>query len=128
MTWLSRKDYSNENAINQIEEFIQPWVRNPSWLYCIDAVNTTDKKYSTEYTFRVRWSIPTNCKPIPVASASVYFTYQVLKKCQEDVPSEVKIRYESNTLELDSQVFVFNEANLFKILDAKAKVLEGQAF
>ena len=128
MAWLSRKDFTLEAAIAQIDSFILNWKRQSDWLYCIDFVEQIDEVYFTDYKFRVRWSIPKPSRPIPKASASVYFTFKVLKKMPADTPSKVLIKYETNTQESDSQDFVFREYNLTRILNAKEKLLRSQAF
>jgi len=127
-TWLSRKDYTEQQAIHQINTFIQPWQRSSEWLYCIDFVSKKDQNYSTEYTFRVRWSIPKPDRPIPKASASVYFTFKLLKNMPEDIAGSVNIKYECNTMDSDSEKFVFKEECLHRILRAKEESLRGQTF
>jgi A-kinase anchor protein 14 len=128
MSWLSRQDFTKESAISQIDSFISNWSRGDEWLYCIDFVAKTDETYFTEYKFRVRWSIPKPNRPIPKASASVYFTFKILKKMPESTSSKVLIKYETNTQESDSADFVFKENNLSRILETKEKLLRGQAF
>lgn len=128
MNWLSRQDFTQESAIQQIDTYIRQWNRHDEWLYCIDFVSKNDSNYFTEYTFRVRWSIPKDDRPIPKASASVYFTYKLLKNMPKSTQSQVNIRYECNTNSSDSSGFKFNEACLYRILDCKAKSLEGQVF
>ena len=128
MTWLSRQDFTKDSAIKQIDSFISNWNRGAEWLYCIDFVEKTDETYSTEHTFRVRWSIPKPNRPIPKASASVYFTFKILKKMPAETASKVLIKYETNTQGCDSGYFVFKENNLTRILNAKEKLLRGQAF
>merc|ERR1712048_309813 len=128
MTWLSRQDFTAESAIKQIDAFISNWERKAEWLYCVDFVQKRDETYFTEYEFRVRWSIPKPDRPIPKASASIYFSYKVLKKMPADTPCKVSIKYETNTQTSDSSDFVFKENNLTRILNAKEKLLRGQAF
>lgn len=49
---------------------LQEWERGSEWKYFIKYLGKTDDKLH----FEVRWSIPTRRKPIPRATASVYFT------------------------------------------------------
>lgn len=126
--WLSKKTYSESLAIQQIDDYIRPWARNPEWLYCIDFVAKRELSYSEEYTFRVRWSIPKPGQPIPKASASVYFTFKLLKNMPEDIPASVNIKYECNTQDSDSQRFAFQEGCLHRILEMKERSLRGQVF
>ena len=57
----------------------QTWDYEDSWLFCVDYLGQDEHQYDTRYRFRVRWSIPTRRKPIPRATASVYFTSEVSK-------------------------------------------------
>ena len=57
----------------------QTWDYEDSWLFCVDYLGQNEHQYDTRYRFRVRWSIPTRRKPIPRATASVYFTFEVSK-------------------------------------------------
>ena len=57
----------------------QTWKYDNSWLYCIDYLGNDDHEFDVRHRFRVRWSIPTRRKPIPRATACVYFTFQVSK-------------------------------------------------
>ena len=57
----------------------QTWQYDVSWLYCIDFLGAEEFDFDTRYRFRVRWSIPTRRKPIPRATASVYFSFVVSK-------------------------------------------------
>ena len=45
----------------------------------MDYLGQDEHQYDTRYRFRVRWSIPTRRKPVPRATASVYFTFEVSK-------------------------------------------------
>lgn len=59
--------------------YLQTWERDSSWLYCIDFLREEDHPYSKRYRYAVKWSVPTRRKPIPRATASVYFTLEVSK-------------------------------------------------
>lgn len=50
---------------------IQEWSRGNEWKYFIRYLAHTEED---KLHFEVRWSIPTRRKPIPRATASVYFT------------------------------------------------------
>ena len=65
-------------VLNPIFVF-QTWDYDGGWLYCIDFLGEDDYEFDKRYRFRVRWSIPTRRKPIPRATACVYFTFVVSK-------------------------------------------------
>ena len=64
----------------QINCFLfQTWDYDVRWLYYIDFLRKEEFQYDTHYKFHVRWSIPTKCKPIPRATASIFFTFLLSK-------------------------------------------------
>ena len=69
--------------------FLQTWEYDVSWLYCIDFLGAEEFDFDTRYRFRVRWSIPTRRKPIPRATASVYFSF-VVSKIKPKVYDQIK--------------------------------------
>ena len=54
----------------------QSWAVGESWKYCIDYLHSKDNLHS----FAVKYSEPTRRKPVPKATASVYFHLQVQNK------------------------------------------------
>ena len=60
---------------------LQDWRRGSEWKYFIKCLGQTEDKLY----FEVRWSIPTRRKPIPRATASVYFTLWI--RNQVDCPT-----------------------------------------
>lgn len=56
---------------------LQTWDYEDSWLYCIDFLGEDPHEFDTRFRYRVRWSIPTRRKPIPRATACVYFSFVV---------------------------------------------------
>ncbi|VDI49991.1 A-kinase anchor protein 14 [Mytilus galloprovincialis] len=77
--WLTIGDYSVAKAEEKMHEYIKTWQYDVSWLYCIDFLGAEEYDFDSRYRFRVRWSIPTRRKPIPRATASVYFSFVVSK-------------------------------------------------
>lgn len=59
--------------------FFQTWECHRSWLHCIDFLQEKELEFSRQYHYRVRWSIPTRRKPIPRATACVYFIIEISK-------------------------------------------------
>ena len=71
--FCSIKDFTVELGIEKVNLFIQQWDISEQWLNCIDYLGNTEEEFNTIYTYRVLYSIPTRVKPIPTATASVYF-------------------------------------------------------
>nr|XP_025036688.1 A-kinase anchor protein 14 isoform X1 [Pelodiscus sinensis] len=78
--WTSCKDFTVERGQQQIEEYMsQTWEFHESWLHWSDYLQEEELKYSKRYHYRVRWSIPTCRKPIPRATACIYFIIEISK-------------------------------------------------
>ncbi|KAG8144576.1 hypothetical protein E2320_013066, partial [Naja naja] len=67
---------SIQNAKYYLDE---TWELHESWLHWSNYLNNQELQYSTQYYYRVRWSIPTCRKPIPRATACVYFVIEISK-------------------------------------------------
>ncbi|EDV22052.1 uncharacterized protein TRIADDRAFT_17584, partial [Trichoplax adhaerens] len=74
ISWATCNDFTIEKGKDQINEYIKTWQYESNWLYCIDFLKEDDHPYNKLYRYRVLWSIPTRRKPIPRATAAVYFT------------------------------------------------------
>merc|ERR1712038_243522 len=96
--WLTIEEFSEKRAEEKIHEFIKTWEYQESWQYCIDYLGSDDHEFDVRYRFRVRWSIPTRRKPIPRATACIYFTFEVSKIKPKDHPVEVFYVFETHRL------------------------------
>ncbi|KAM6061470.1 A-kinase anchor protein 14 isoform 2-T2 [Chlamydotis macqueenii] len=77
--WTTGNDFTVERGQQQIEEYISTWEIHESWLHWSEFLREEELKYSKRYYYRVRWSVPTRRKPIPRATASVYFIIEISK-------------------------------------------------
>ena len=68
--WPTGADFTQEVGLKSVEEFIGRWPLHDSWKYCINYLGMDEERYQ----YQVLWSIPTRRKPVPRATASVYFT------------------------------------------------------
>lgn len=57
----------------------QTWDVHRSWLHWSEFLREEELKYSKRYHYRVCWSVPTRRKPIPRATASIYFVIEISK-------------------------------------------------
>ncbi|XP_075797110.1 A-kinase anchor protein 14 isoform X2 [Pelodiscus sinensis] len=96
--WTSCKDFTVERGQQQIEEYMSTWEFHESWLHWSDYLQEEELKYSKRYHYRVRWSIPTCRKPIPRATACIYFIIEISKIKPPTLPVEVFFILESNKL------------------------------
>lgn len=132
---------NEESGIKVVDEIVKKWDINECWLYCIDFMEKTDTTYQFRYydyklpflnqflvslyflIFRVKWSIPTRRKPIPAATASVYFTIDISK-------SEADIFYvlEAQRLIHTPVKSVFREKWLKDIVTTKTLMMADVTF
>jgi A-kinase anchor protein 14 len=66
-------DFNEENGVETVMNIIKKWELSEKWLHCIDYIGNQEQQFDTIFTYRVCYSIPTRIKPIPKATASVYF-------------------------------------------------------
>lgn len=62
----------------------QTWDIHESWLHHSEFLEEEELKDSKRYHYRACWGLPTRRKPIPRATASVYFVI-VISKFKPDV-------------------------------------------
>ncbi|XP_052215551.1 A-kinase anchor protein 14-like [Dreissena polymorpha] len=128
ISWLSIGDFSTQTAEKKIDDFIKTWKYDKSWLYCIDYLGCDEHEFDTRHRFRVRWSVPTRRKPIPRATACVYFTFQVSKIKPKSHPVEVFYVFETNRLVHRPGESRFREKWLKDIIESKVMMMQALAF
>ena len=126
--WLTIGEYSVEKAEEKMHEYIKTWQYDVSWLYCIDFLGAEEFDFDTRYRFRVRWSIPTRRKPIPRATASVYFSFVVSKIKPEHYPVETFYVYETHKLVHKPGQSRFREKWLKDIIENKVMMMQMVEF
>lgn len=128
ISWLSIGEFTLEEAERKIDDFIQTWKYDSSWLYCIDYLGNDDHEFDVRHRFRVRWSIPTRRKPIPRATACVYFTFQVSKIKPKSHPVEVYYVFETNRLVHRPGETRFREKWLKDVIESKVLMMQAVEF
>lgn len=126
--WSACKDFTEEVGLTQIEKYITTWVRDSAWLHCIDFIGKEELDYDFKYNYRVRWSIPTRRKPIPRATACVYFTIQVSKIKPDTLPVQVSFVFEGNRLVHKPGKSIFQEVWLKNIVESKIHAMQPITF
>ncbi|GAB1609473.1 A-kinase anchor protein 14-like [Argonauta hians] len=119
--WFSNGEYSCSLASNKIKQYIQTWEFHSSWLYHIDFLTTEELEFDYLHKYRVRWSIPTRCQPIPRGTVCIYFTFQVSKIKPKDYPVKVSFVIETNQLVHRPGKTRFREKWLKDIIESKVK-------
>ncbi|XP_038050286.1 A-kinase anchor protein 14-like [Patiria miniata] len=126
--WMTIDEFTVEKGEAKINAFVKTWEYQASWLYCIDFLREEDDKYSKKYRYQVRWSIPTRRKPIPRATACVYFTIEVSKIKPGHHPVEVYYVFETNQLVHKPGLSRFRERWLKDIIESKIMMMEAVQF
>ncbi|KAK3096085.1 hypothetical protein FSP39_022939 [Pinctada imbricata] len=126
--WLKIEEFSVEKAEQKINEFIKTWEYEDSWLYCIDFLGDDPHEFDTRYRFRVRWSIPTRRKPIPRATACVYFSFVVSAIKPQSHPVDVFYVFETNKLVHKPGESRFREKWLKDIIESKVLLMQAVEF
>nr|XP_002129712.1 A-kinase anchor protein 14-like [Ciona intestinalis] len=128
ITWVSCQKFNQDEGVENIEKFVATWKRDSAWLYCIDFLNEEEHDYDRRFNFRVRWSIPTRRKPIPRATASVYFTIKVSKIKPQSLPVEVYYVFEGSRLVHRPGNSRFREVWLKNVVSSKIEAMEQVTF
>ncbi|XP_066268070.1 A-kinase anchor protein 14-like [Branchiostoma lanceolatum] len=128
ITWPRAEEFNIKVGDEKINEFIKTWDYEGSWLYCIDFLQEEDHEYDKRYRYRVRWSIPTRRKPIPRATACVYFTIEVSKIKPKHFPVQVYYVFETNKLVHRPGQSRFREKWLKDIIESKIIAMETVNF
>ncbi|KAK2883130.1 A-kinase anchor protein 14 [Channa argus] len=118
INWVASKDFTVEMGKKQIREYIQTWEMQPSWLYSLDFLYTTEEDYFTCHHYRARFSTPTPQKPIQ-GTASVFFVVGISKVKPQTLPVEVLFVLESNRLVHTPGQTRFKEKWLADIIESK---------
>lgn len=126
--WLTIDQFSIEHGKQKIEEYIKSWKRGESWLYYIEFLCEDACEYSKRYRYKVQWSIPARRKPIPRATASVYFTIVASTVKPKSFPCDVYYIFETNKLVHRPGSSTFHEKWLKDIVDSKVLLMEAVRF
>ncbi|NXL41949.1 AKA14 protein, partial [Podilymbus podiceps] len=122
--WITGNSFTVERGRQQIEECISTWDIPASWLHWSEFLREEELKYSKRYHYRVCWSIPTRRKPIPRATASVYFVIEISKIKPAALPVEVFFTLEASRLIHRPEQCQFREKWLKDIIENKIILME----
>ncbi|KAK9393563.1 A-kinase anchor protein 14 [Crotalus adamanteus] len=128
IAWMRCKDFSIGRGLLQIEDYMKTWELHESWLHWSNYLNNEELRYSTRYYYRVRWSIPTCRKPIPRATACVYFAIEISKIKPRTLPIDVFFVVETNKLIHRPGKTRFKEKWLKDVIESKIVMMETVDF
>ncbi|NXP74021.1 AKA14 protein, partial [Ramphastos sulfuratus] len=122
--WTTGNNFTVERGLQQIEEVISAWEIHESWLHWSEFLQEEDLKDTKRYHYRVCWSMPTRRKPIPRATANVYFVIEISKIKPATSPVEVFFTLESRKLIHRPDQCRFREKWLKDIIENKIIFME----
>jgi A-kinase anchor protein 14 len=117
--WPPAEGFTWETGLKSLESFVTTWNVSDKWKYCIDFLGHKEGKYE----YRIVWSIPTRRKPVPRATASVYFT--LVPQLSESATILVFYVFEGQRLVHRPGESKFREEWLQSILDSKSVVFNS---
>jgi len=126
--WLSGEEFTISKGTDKIQDFVETWECTGSWLFCIDYLCEEKHEYSRRYRYRVQWSVPTRRKPIPRATASVYFTIEISTVKPQHFPVDVYYIFEANKLVHRPGKSRFREKWLQDIVESKILMMDAIKF
>nr|XP_020634299.1 A-kinase anchor protein 14 isoform X1 [Pogona vitticeps] len=124
IAWMKCQDFTIGKGLLQIEEYMRTWELHESWLHWTNYLGEEELEYSMRYHYRVRWSIPTCRKPIPRATACVYFVIEISKVRPSTLPVEVFFIVETNKLIHRPGKSRFKEKWLKEVIESKISLME----
>ncbi|CAE1171127.1 AKAP14 [Acanthosepion pharaonis] len=126
--WGTIEEFNVNLGKKLIEDYVKTWDYDASWLFCIDFLRREEFEFDTHYKYQVRWSIPTRCKPIPRATASIFFTFLLSKVKPKNYPVEVFYVLETNRLIHRTNESRFREEWLKDIIESKTLLISSVDF
>ncbi|CAI8040854.1 A-kinase anchor protein 14 [Geodia barretti] len=135
VSWPSSGEFTVEGGQRAVEKTVQEWKLSESWKHCIDYLGTTpggvmlgrrERGVDELHCYRVQWSEPTRCKPVPTTTASVYFFIYCQQGTQQSKhQSQVQVFYvlEGQRLVHRPERSCFQEIWLRNIIQHKLSVV-----
>merc|ERR1712212_927993 len=115
--WPTNGAFTVAEGLIAIKHFVAKWQLDEQWLFCIDHIDTIEQEFAIEHKYNVRFSIPTRKKPIPTATASVFFTLTQSTVTGSDAePMSIAYQVEGFRLSQSPGAFTFRQQWLYEVL------------
>ncbi|CAL8100905.1 unnamed protein product [Orchesella dallaii] len=90
--WPSSGEFQIETSIKKIEDYIKRcWNLDSKWLFVVNPLEVYHDNYRRKYVFEVKFSVPSPVTPVPSATASVFFVFEIPLYAAKD--DKVKVTY-----------------------------------
>ncbi|CAH1364820.1 unnamed protein product [Tenebrio molitor] len=144
--WPTIEQFTVEIGTTKINEYLSYWKFEEDWKYCINFLEGVSDSACDFYQYEVRksyknhqvitrndqfqaiFSIPCKQYPIPQATASVYFTFELSRVRPKHCLVDVYYYFEGQRLIHTPGKFTFQEERLFNIVDAKINFYKTLTF
>ncbi|KAG5867340.1 hypothetical protein JTB14_026423 [Gonioctena quinquepunctata] len=119
-TWPAIGDFSVTEGARTLKRYIDFTSEvTEDWLYSLILVAQQSNHVSDFYKYDAKFAIPTKLYPIPQATVSVFFTYEVSRVKPPYCPVEISYQLETCRTIMKPGKNIITEELLFRIIDAK---------
>jgi len=118
-SWTANKGFTVEEGEKDISQFVSKWALDECWLYCIDYIECVETEFGKNHHYNVKFSIPTRQKPVPLATASVFFVLTESKSGSPNSPIGVEYQVEGHHLNQSPGKLEFRQKWLYDVLKSK---------
>ncbi|XP_074036209.1 A-kinase anchor protein 14 [Leptinotarsa decemlineata] len=119
-SWPTIEEFDEKLGTSKLKEYIDCTSEvTEDWLYSVELIAKQSNNHSDFYTYEAKFGIPTKCYPVPQATASVFFKYEVSRIKPRFCPVDVTFQFEASNSVLMPGTNYITEKLLFRIIDAK---------
>nr|CAH7738416.1 unnamed protein product [Callosobruchus chinensis] len=118
--WPTIGEFTSEVGAINLREYIDLTSEvTEDWEYSLNLTAGSSNSVSDFYTYEAVFSIPTKCYPVPQATATVFFTYEVSRVKPKNCVVDVSYQVETFRTILYPEKNVITEDMLFRVLNSK---------
>ncbi|XP_063918869.1 uncharacterized protein LOC135134177 [Zophobas morio] len=128
LKWPIIDQFTVESGITKIKEYLSTWHFNENWKHCVNYLYQEADAACSFFRYEVIFGIPCKEYPIPQATASVYFTFEVSRIKPRNCNVDVYYSFEGQRLKCTPGKFTCQEKWLFYIIDAKLTFFKNLTF
>lgn len=128
--WPTCSEIDMDLAGKKIEDYIKRcWSLDPKWLFHVQPLEVYHDSYRKKYVFEAKFSVPSPTTPVPPATASVFFVFEIpIYTASRD--EEVKVTYvlEGTRFPHSPGKIPFQEKWLWGIIQDKLRIQKAMNF
>ncbi|CAG9857593.1 unnamed protein product [Phyllotreta striolata] len=129
IAWPTIGEFDERAGHDKILEYIaETMLTKETWATDVRLRSIASDCLSEFYSYEARFSISTPCYPIPQATASVFFEFEVCRAKPPDCTVDVAFRLEDFRLAMAPGKDLISDALLFRVIDMKLAVFKKFRF